>query len=445
FKDGNGTIEINTTITYGTGGSSVTVNWKVNGNALTKEAIFFDDGSSAVEILIPETIQEDKEITLDLSALQTGTNVSISKNLTLTREGEGDNNYSAVIPANTIIIGDDNWNGKIILPTVEDNRNYSANNADVEVVIKIGGDSELNFSKPVKIVIGGMKGRKAGWARTTGPLTEITTVCDNISDPKNIDNVSTRECYGDSGNDLVIWTYHFTSFAAMTPIPTPTSSGGGGHSTTTNTYRIYEEDLRDGYQKALRVNNRILFTIDGESHTFKVEDITETTAKISISSETQEAILSIGEEKEFEITGDNYYDILVRLNSIDAANLKADFTIQSIHEEIIPLEEEEEITETNETEEVIEEPIEEEETIPEEIEIDLGEITETPEEEPEQPTTEEIENASKPGNRITGMFTGDGFTIKGTWWYGLAGIIVVILIIYVFRYKKRSNKKLRKR
>jgi hypothetical protein len=73
-----------------------------------------------------------------------------------------------------------------------------------------------------------MAGKRAGWTKTTGVLTEITTLCNDIANPGNIDPTNVRECYGNSGDDLVIWTYHFTSFAAFSATLATTSSGSGG-------------------------------------------------------------------------------------------------------------------------------------------------------------------------------------------------------------------------
>lgn len=96
---------------------------------------------------------------------------------------------------------------------------------------------------------------------------------------------------------------------------------------------INESQLINGYIKVMYQNWGISFKLGNESHTFKVENINITNTKISISSETQEATFSIGEEKKFELSEDNYYDILVKLNSITSNN--ANFTIQKIHEEIV--------------------------------------------------------------------------------------------------------------
>jgi hypothetical protein len=123
--------------------------------------------------------------------------------------------------------------------------------------------------------------------------------------------------------------------SASTTTTTSSSSGGGGYPN----YRPDEEQMEEGYQKIMRKNWKVSFKVNNESHTFKVEDVTKTNAKISISSETQEATLSVGQEKKFELSGDNYYDVLVKLNSIDSdytssTYFRANFTIQSINEEI---------------------------------------------------------------------------------------------------------------
>lgn len=120
--------------------------------------------------------------------------------------------------------------------------------------------------------------------------------------------------------------------SAAATTTTTSSSGGGGYPI----YRPKEDELNKGYEKVMYKNWKVSFKVENISHTFKVEEVTETNATINISSETQEAVLSVGEEKKFELSGDNYYDVLVKLNSIDKTGRnKANFTIQTIHEEIV--------------------------------------------------------------------------------------------------------------
>ena len=106
---------------------------------------------------------------------------------------------------------------------------------------------------------------------------------------------------------------------------------GGGYPTFYPT----EEDLNKGYERLMYKNWKISFKVENDSHLFEVENITNTFAKIKISSKTQEAVLSAGEEEKFELSGDNYYDLLVKLNSIDTTlGNRANFTLQTIQEKI---------------------------------------------------------------------------------------------------------------
>ncbi|MEA3329501.1 MAG: hypothetical protein U9Q06_02040 [Nanoarchaeota archaeon] len=167
---------------------------------------------------------------------------------------------------------------------------------------------------------------------------------------------ATNPCYIDTTNNRIwIRLPHFSgtqpsitgnviTATSTSSTSTPSSSGGGYPTFSPNS-----EELNEGYQKIMYKNWKVSFKVNNESHTFKVEKVTETNAKISISSETQEATISIGEEKKFELSGDNYYDVLIRLNSLNSLGNKANFTIQTIHEKIISQQQESETEDTVQT------------------------------------------------------------------------------------------------
>ncbi len=113
----------------------------------------------------------------------------------------------------------------------------------------------------------------------------------------------------------------------------PYSAGGDDSSASsgsTPTFSPTEEQLAEGYTKVLYTAWRISFKIEDESHEFIVKSINETNVKVRVSSDVQEAMLSSGEEKKFELSGDDYYDLKVKLNSIDSN--KASFTLWTIHD-----------------------------------------------------------------------------------------------------------------
>jgi len=114
------------------------------------------------------------------------------------------------------------------------------------------------------------------------------------------------------------------------------STGSGLVSHWKITYILTSEILARGYTLNIGVKERIKMQINNEEHYLDVVNLTGNSATINVSSTTQQITLNVGEEKKLEITEDNYYDLLVKLNSI--ANNKGNFTIQSIHEEIAPAE-----------------------------------------------------------------------------------------------------------
>lgn len=183
---------------------------------------------SPLKQVVVNTTDSSKDVNISLANLKNATGeVKLVNNFTLTRQASGIN-YAAEIPSGTVISGGSDWDGKINVPTIKNAADFSASSGSVDVVVDVGSGSEINFSDKVKVTIGGKAGKTAAWARGTSALTAITTVCDSAASPTNINAVSPRECYIDSGSDLLIWTYHFTQFAAVTAASTSGDSGGGG-------------------------------------------------------------------------------------------------------------------------------------------------------------------------------------------------------------------------
>ncbi|MEK6945650.1 MAG: hypothetical protein AABW63_02565 [Nanoarchaeota archaeon] len=112
------------------------------------------------------------------------------------------------------------------------------------------------------------------------------------------------------------------------------SSGGGGSSTTDfwarGTYSISDGEVEQGHSMNVLEKQRVKLKVSSEFHYVGVRELTQTTAKIEVSSTPQEKVLSIGEEWKVEVTGDNFYDLNVKLNSIQ--NSQASVFVQSIHE-----------------------------------------------------------------------------------------------------------------
>ena len=294
-------------------------------------------------VTIPASVPQNQTILIDLGqALTSDGNVTIGTTNVIAARTDNSTgiNYTIVIPANTNISGGSGWDGNIILPTVNTSTFTAPSSGTVDVVIEMGSNVELNFSNPVKITITGKAGKKAAWSRGSATLNNIATVCDSTTAPTNINPTTTRECYIDSGSDLVIWTYHFTEFATYTAAvatTSTTSSGGGNLAPAEGWKNTYVEDDKEFSEKqtitkSMEEKEAVRIMIDRALHYVGIISLTSTTATIQVESTPQQATLNIGDSKEFDVTNDSYYDIKVTLNSISSG--KAGLTVSYVHDKV---------------------------------------------------------------------------------------------------------------
>jgi len=159
---------------------------------------------------------------------------------------------------------------------------------------------------------------------------------------------STNPCYIDTDNNR-IWI-RLPHFSGVKPFITgdvvtasssddssssqDSSGSGTGISTTfwTMTHVISNEQFENGYTKQLPIKSRIKVSVDNEYHYIGVVELTETTAKINVSSTPMQVILNIGQNASFDVNNNGYYDIYVKLNSIE--NNRANITVQKINEKV---------------------------------------------------------------------------------------------------------------
>lgn len=126
---------------------------------------------------------------------------------------------------------------------------------------------------------------------------------------------------------------------------------------------ISEKEFKDGYTKELSKGDSIRFNIGFQTHSVVLDSITDSSATINISSRVQQATLSTGEIKKFDLADDGYYDLSVKLDSISGDS--ATLGVKSIYEKIIL--EEEIVNKTVENETSEEETEESTDTITERI------------------------------------------------------------------------------
>lgn len=141
----------------------------------------------------------------------------------------------------------------------------------------------------------------------------------------------TINCTDNAGNSATRTESHTTSSCEVS------DSGSSGGTTTSAWTMTYTADTTqfessEGYSKALSEKERVRISIGNETHYVGIIDISSGEVTINVSSTPQTATLDVGESKKFEVTDDSYYDVLVKVNSINST--KANITMSLIHEKM---------------------------------------------------------------------------------------------------------------
>lgn len=140
-------------------------------------------------------------------------------------------NITLAIPSGTQITAPAGWDGTIRLPEVLSSSAVSIGRANVGVVIEVGSpDYSLTFDKAVRLLIPNQGGKSAGYVRN-GVFTPITaTLSADMQGAADSEIAAGGDAKITVGNDLIVWTKHFTKFASFTPISSDNSSSGSGGS-----------------------------------------------------------------------------------------------------------------------------------------------------------------------------------------------------------------------
>lgn len=114
------------------------------------------------------------------------------------------------------------------------------------------------------------------------------------------------------------------------------SGGDDDSSETTWSQTVSQDDTelseKGAITQTLEATQRVSVKISGETHYVGVKSLTATSATIEVSSTPQEVTLNVGESKKFDTTDDGYYDLEVRLASIEET--KANVIIKPIYEKV---------------------------------------------------------------------------------------------------------------
>lgn len=123
------------------------------------------------------------------------------------------------------------------------------------------------------------------------------------------------------------------SFIITAPQTQIQISGGGG----SLSYAVYiptTEQISQGYTKELKKDDKIkfVFFVKEEQHTLTVDHVGKNFVNLTVQSNVIKFALNVGGSVKLNLTSADYYDLYIKLNSIE--NSKANLTIKTIHEKI---------------------------------------------------------------------------------------------------------------
>jgi len=207
---------------------------------------------------------------------------------------------------------------RIALDTVAPSISMSGTSAASSVTVSLDiTDSTSGVNGSCVVNRGTVSGTNGTQTITDGSLNCETSYTYNVT------------CYDFTGNSA-------NSAAAYTTQSCNAGNNEGSGSVTTSpsviTTVITSDQFAAGYETTLASNERIQLAIGTSTHYVTLISSSTTSATVEVASTPIRAIMSIGETKKFDSTGDGYYDISVTLVSLSAG--KATVSVKSINEKV---------------------------------------------------------------------------------------------------------------
>lgn len=128
------------------------------------------------------------------------------------------------IPRSTASVENDSWNGLINLPQIQTTSTMSSSTMNVFSSVVIGSTNyDIIFDKAVRLAIFNQADNKVGVINSEGAFREITQECSADSQTIGDNLVVGGDCKINSGQDLIIWTKHFSEFVIYETVSAPAS------------------------------------------------------------------------------------------------------------------------------------------------------------------------------------------------------------------------------
>ena len=140
----------------------------------------------------------------------------------------------------------------------------------------------------------------------------------------------------DTVNNIITGTTtHFSTFGVggQEKVTSPVTPSSNSESSSGRAiYDISQSQIINGISRTLERNDQIKFSLNSESYYLALDFISDDAVSITIDNGIGNFDLELGEVKKIELTDDNFYDLVVELESVSGN--RASLRLQSIHDEI---------------------------------------------------------------------------------------------------------------
>lgn len=247
------------------------------------ENVVVSENVQSPQIKLPATIANE----LTIESKNTGTRMVFPEGLGITGLNEGIMNLPKI--------------EKVSIPSKGNKTRTSS------LAINVGTAGTVTFNKPVTLIFPNMKGKNVGFFDGE-EFIEITNTCNS--------SFSSGECKINDGNDLIVRTDHFTTFAVYTE--TTISTGGGG----TTTLNISNVNVKTDNTEAIISFN----ASESSSAVLKYG-----TSAGNYTSEVEESEFKTSHTFNLKNLSNQkyYYRIEIKNSEGSSANYSGDFTIQT--------------------------------------------------------------------------------------------------------------------
>lgn len=164
----------------------------------------------------PHTVTLSENQTMIIKGVSAGT---VSLPVAVTIMDSTSNITIAISEGTEISASSPSWDGSLMAPQKVSPTNLPDHVIDVTTAVKVGSSVPLEFSQPVKVVIPGAAGKYAGYINHSNVFFDIETECGDTPAATLVGGV--KECYLSEGDDLIIWTLHFSTFVAYETVGVP--------------------------------------------------------------------------------------------------------------------------------------------------------------------------------------------------------------------------------